>query len=110
MYIRLLRSVIDAYIEESMTTLDRVFLSRLWLLWIEKVGKTKLDNIFTELTKHYNRCDHLSKTMAQQYFFTSQAVYSSELNAHCLVYLVFLVMEGELPEEVLLVKRFHLQS
>ena len=74
-YIKLLRSVIDAYIEESTTILDRVFhawtsvfLSRLWLLWNQKMGKKKLDDIFTELTKHSNKHDHRSKTTAQQYF------------------------------------------
>ena len=116
-YIKLLRSVIDAYIEESTTILDRVFhawtsvfLSRLWLLWIQKMGKKKLDDIFTELTKHSNKHDHRSKTTAQQYFLTPQAVYSIELNAHCLVYLILLVIEGKLPEDVLLVERFHSQS
>ena len=81
-YIKLLRSVIDAYIEKSTSLLDRVFhawtsvfLSRIWLLWIEQMGKKKLDNLFLELTKNSDEYDHSPKKSAQQYFLTPQAVY-----------------------------------
>jgi hypothetical protein len=67
-YIKLLRSVIDAYIEKSTSLLDRVFhawtsvfLSRFWLLWIEKMGKKKLDNLLVKLTKNSNECYHSPK-------------------------------------------------
>jgi hypothetical protein len=116
-YIKLLRSVIDAYIEKSTSLLDRVFhawtsvfLSRFWLLWIEKMGKKKLDNLLVKLTKNSNECYHSPKRSVQQYFLTPQAVYSIELNAHSLIYLILLVIEGKLPEEVLGVDRFHSQS
>jgi len=115
-YIKLLRSVIDAYIEKSTSLLDRVFhawtsvfLSRFWLLWIEKMGKKKLDDLFMKLMKNSNEC-YPTKRSIQQYFLTPQAVYSIELNAHSLIYLIFLVIEGKLPEEVLGVHRFHSQT
>ena len=116
-YIKILRSVIDAYIEKSTCLLDRifhawisVFLSRLWMIWTHKMGKTRLDSLLIELTQHDDDSRNLSKTNMQQYSLTPQAVYSLELNAHCLVYLVLLVIEGKLPEEVLAVDRFHSQS
>lgn len=115
-YIKLLRSIIDAYIETSTSLLDRVFhawtsvfISRLWLLWIEKMGKRQLDNLFIKLTKDSNEYDNLPKSSAQ-YFLTPQAVYSIELNAHCLIFLILLVIEGKLPEEVLRVDQFHSQT
>jgi hypothetical protein len=42
--------------------------------------------------------------------FSNKAVYSIELNAHSLIYLILLVIEGKLPEEVLGVDRFHSQT
>ena len=67
-YIKLLSSIIDAYIDKSTSLLDRachawtsVFLFRLWLLWIDKMGKKKLDNLFVALTRHATGYDHLPK-------------------------------------------------
>jgi hypothetical protein len=74
------------------------------------MGKKKLDNLLLKLTRHSNEYDHLPKNSAQQYFLTPQAIYSIELNAHCLIYLILLVIEGKLPEEVLCIDRFHSQS
>ena len=74
------------------------------------MGKKKLDDLFVKLTRHFNEYDHSPKNSVHQYFLTPQAVYSIELNAHCLIYLILLVIEGKLPEEVLCVDRFHSQS
>lgn len=116
-YLTLLRSIIDAYIEPSTSLLDRVFyawlsvfLSRLWLIWIEKMGKVKLDKILTEVTNQQQHHRSNGRKTAQQYFLTPQAVYSIELNAHCLIYLLLLVVEGKLPSEVLTINRFSSQS
>ena len=116
-YIRILRSIIDAYIEKSTSLLDRVFhawvsvfLSRLWLAWIDKMGKSKLDQLLSCLTKNTPQSHQSSRNSTQQYLMTPQAVYSIELNAHCLVYLILLVIENKLPNEVLSVERFHSQS
>lgn len=116
-YLRLLRSIVDAYIEPSTSLLDRVFhawmsvfLSRLWLVWVEKMGKVNLDEILDQLTENSNGYSESSKKTAQQYFITPQTVYSIELNAHCLVYLILLVVEGKLPQEVLTIDRFNSQS
>ena len=116
-YLTMLRSIIEAYIEPSTSILDRVFhawlsvfLSRLWLIWIEKMGKANLDKVLTELTESYDDIQSSRRKTAQQYFLTPQAVYSIELNAHCLVYFILLVVEGKLPEEVLAIQRFHSQS
>lgn len=116
-YIKLLRCIIDAYIEKSNSLLDRifyawtsVFLSRLWRLWIDVMGKRKLDNLAMVLTENFEDRPQLPKKEIRQYFLTTQAVYLIELNAHCLIYLILLVLEGKLPEEVLSIERFHSQS
>ena len=74
------------------------------------MGKKKLDNLFVALTRHSTGYDHLLKNSAQQYFLTPQAAHSIELNAHCLIYLLLLVIEGQLPDEVLCIDHFHSQS
>jgi hypothetical protein len=116
-YIRILRSVIDAYIEKSTGLLDRifqawisVFLSRLWTVWIHRMGKPRLDRLLIHLKERGDEFRNLSKTNILQYSLTPQAVHSIELNAHSLVYLVLLVIEGKLPKEVLAVDRFHSHS
>ena len=116
-YVKLLRSVIDAYMEKSTSLLDRVFhawtgvfISRLWLVWIDKMGKNKLDKLLANLTENSEEYDLPIKRTSQQYFLTQQAVYSIELNAHCLVCLIFLVIDGKLPRDVLAIERFHSQS
>lgn len=116
-YLKLIRSIIDAYIEKSTTLIDRifhswksVFISRLWFLWIDIMGKKRLDKLAIELTKNFDERPQLPAKEIQQYFLTLQAVYSIELNAHCLVYLVLLVLEGKLPEETLSIERFNSQS
>jgi hypothetical protein len=116
-YLKLLRSIIDAYIEEDMSLLERVyhawismFVTRIWLVWTDKMGKQKLDKLLTRLTTHWEKLPHRSKNSTQQFFLTPPAVYSIELNAHCLTYLALLVIEGKLPDEVLAVDRFHSQT
>lgn len=116
-YLKLLRSVIDAYIEPSASLLDRlfhawlsVFFARIWLIWIEKMGKINLDNTLDQLNETSNEYSKSVRKTAQQYFLTPQAVYSIELNAHCLTYLMLLVVEGKLPPEVLSIELFNSQS
>jgi hypothetical protein len=80
-YLMLLRSITEAYIEPSTSTLDRVyhawlsvFLSRLWLIWIEKMGKANLDKVLLELTESSDDLQPSRRKTAQQYFLTPQAV------------------------------------
>ena len=74
------------------------------------MGNKKLDYLFVALTRHSTGYDHLPKNSAQQYFLTPQSVHSIELKAHCLIYLLLLVIEGQLSEEVLCIDHFHSQS
>ena len=116
-YIKLLRAVIDAYIEKSTGLMDRifhawtaVFISRLWLVWIDTLGKRKLDALLLAFIEQDDGSYLETKRSCQQYYLTQQTVYSIELNAHCFIYLVLLVIEGKLPQEVLAIERFHSQS
>ena len=74
------------------------------------MGKIRLDRLLIHLKEPADELRNLSRTNMLQYSLTAQAVYSIELNAHSLVYLVLLVIEGKLPKEVLAVDRFHSQS
>ena len=74
------------------------------------MGKLRLDRLLIHFKEPGDEFRNLSKTNMQQYSLTTQAVYSIELNAHSLVYLVLLVIEGKLPKEVLAVDGFHSQS
>ena len=74
------------------------------------MGNKKLDKLAIALTKNFDERPQLPTKEIQQYFRTLQAVYSIELNAHCLVYLVLLVLEEKLPEETLSIERFNCQS
>ena len=116
-YLTLLRSIIDAYIEPSTALLDRVFnawlsvfLSRLWLIWIDKMGKVILDRILVELIDSSENYGLTERKTCQQYFLTPPTVYSIELNAHSLPYLLLLVVEDKLPPEVLSINQFNSQS
>jgi hypothetical protein len=67
-YIRILRSVIDAYIEKSTGLLDRIFqawismfLSRLWIVWIHKMGKPRLDRLLIHLKDPADEFRNLSR-------------------------------------------------
>ena len=116
-YIRLLRSVIDAYIDKSKPLMERifhawtgVFISRFWRVWIDKMWKTRLDKLSFVLTQGRNISQRASRTSTQQYSMTIPSIFSLELNAHCLVYLALLVAAGTLPEEVLSIDRFYSQT
>lgn len=116
-YIKLLRSVIDAYIEKSTSLVERVlhawtavFVARIWLVWIDTMGKKRLDDLLGIFMRKCDKSDFEIKRTCQQYYLTQQMIYSIELNAHSLIYLICLVIEGKLPPEVLAVERFHSQS
>ena len=74
------------------------------------MGKSKLDQLLIGLRKQVQQPIHPPRKSTQQYLMNPHAIYSIEVNVHCLVYLILLVIEKKLPEEVLAVERFHSQS
>ena len=88
LYVKLLRYIIDAFINKATSTKDRlyfawtiVFVCHLWKLWLNEQSKTSTQKI------------------RDKYFITEPAYYSVEINAHTLLYLILLVHEGSLPLE-----------
>jgi hypothetical protein len=116
-YLKILRSIIDAYYEKDTPFLRRIYLAwfavfivRIWLTWIQVTTKKELDDTLTTLTQHWDIPCRRSVTTKQQFFLTSPAVFSIELNAHTLTYLALLVIQQDLPKEVLNIDRFNFQT
>ncbi|CAF4729851.1 unnamed protein product [Rotaria sp. Silwood2] len=103
-YLRLLRSIILAYIERSTSTIDRiyhswitVFICRLWWVWLQL---TDVENFSTKYKDNKNN-----------YFFITKAAYHSiEINAHTLLSVVLLVCQHDLPESALSISSFNSQT
>ncbi|CAF4339832.1 unnamed protein product [Rotaria sp. Silwood2] len=99
LHIKLLRYIIDAFINKSTLIRDRlyfawtiVFVCRLWKAWLNLEFKS------------------LSQKSKDNYFITKPAYYLIEINAHVLLYFVLLVHEGSLPPESLQIPLFSNQS
>ena len=103
-YLRLLRSVVVAYVEHDTSIIDRiyhswltVFLCRIWWTWLETFDEKD----FPELRSMKNRSSS---------FITVPALFSIELNAHSLLSICLLVIQGDLPESALSISKYDSQS
>lgn len=103
-YLRLLRSIVVAYVEHDTSIIDRiyhswlaVFLCRIWQTWLCTSGE---DDIL-------ECCSGKSKA---DLFITGPAHFSIELNAHSLLAICLLVYQRDLPESALLISYYHSQS
>jgi hypothetical protein len=91
-FLRLLRSVLLAYIEKRTSILDRVypvwlavFLRRAWLTWLPVVDQRAT-------------LRDLSNKKKDDMFITIPAHFSIEINAHSLLAICLLVRQNELPQ------------
>ncbi|CAF1291390.1 unnamed protein product [Rotaria magnacalcarata] len=114
MYIRLLRSIMIAYIEKLTTPINRlyyawfsVFVSRLWYIWIDYMPKVDLEKSLYELS---GITTNNKKKKKKQFFITNNAYYCIEINAHQLTYLALLVTEKKLPAEAMNIYLFSSQT
>ena len=103
-YLRLLRSVMLAYVEHNTSVLDRtyhawlaVFLCRIWQTWLHIADQKNFSGYYSQKTKN-------------SLFITSPAHFSIELNAHCLVSICLLVCQHDLPNSVLSISNYNSQS
>ncbi|CAF1300836.1 unnamed protein product [Adineta steineri] len=103
-YLRLLRSIILAYIERSTSILNRlyhswltVFICRLWWSWLLLTDVEKLSTDYQDNTKN-------------AFFITKAAYHSIEINAHTLLSIVLLVCQHDLPESALSISSFNSQT
>ena len=103
-YLRLLRSIVLAYVEHDTSIIDRIyhswfgaFLCRIWQTWLHVVDET-------EISKSHS--DEQIKDM----FITTPAHFSVELNAHSLLGICLLVAQRKLPESALSISNYHSQS
>ena len=100
LYLSLLRLVISRYIDRSTIIEQRlrdiwtvVFTCRLWWTWLQYI-----DAKSNSTTK--NKWASMNK-IKEQFFITRPAFWSIEINAHTLLYIVLLDIDGKLPTEAL---------
>ncbi|CAF1131024.1 unnamed protein product [Rotaria sordida] len=103
-YLRLLRSIVLAYVEHNTPLIDRiyhswfgVFLCRIWQTWLHVVDETEMPECHTD-----ERINDM--------FITTPAHFSVELNAHSLLGICLLVAQKQLPESALAISNYHSQS
>ncbi|CAF1483731.1 unnamed protein product [Adineta steineri] len=99
-YLQLLQYIIAAYIETDTSIEDRlyyswviVFVCRMWRISL-KYNTSIKRLILSEESSERNKKKH-------QYFITTQAYHSAELNSHNLLFLIMLVKQHDLPKEAL---------
>ncbi|CAM4797064.1 unnamed protein product [Rotaria magnacalcarata] len=115
LYLKLIRSVIIAYIDRGTSINDRVyhawftvFLCRIWWAWL----LTKAEYDFDEMLS-WSSEDNSSQSIGKlirRFFITNTSFQSIEINAHQLTYLILLVIEGSLPIESLQIFLFSSQT
>ncbi|CAF2204898.1 unnamed protein product [Rotaria magnacalcarata] len=101
-YLRLLRSVIFAYIEHNTSIIDRIYHS--WFaVFLCRIGQTWLQIIDEKDILGY-RVE--TKT---NLFITGPALFSIELNAHSLLAVCLLVCQHKLPDSALSISKYSSQ-
>ena len=103
-YLRLLRSIIIAYIEQSTSIIDRiyhswmtVFICRFWWTWLQLTDVEEISTEYQDKNKAF-------------FFITKAAYHSIEINAHTLLSVVLLVCQHDLPESALSISSFNSQT
>ncbi|CAF2257375.1 unnamed protein product [Rotaria magnacalcarata] len=101
-YLRLLRSVVLAYVEHNTSIIDRiyhswfsVFLCRIWQTWLQIIDEKDILGYRVETKKNL--------------FITGPALFSIELNAHSLLAVCLLVCQHKLPESALSISNYSSQ-
>lgn len=103
-YLRLLRSIIVAYVERGTSILERVyhswfavFLCRIWHTWTLTADRKDMSGYFFEKDR-------------KNLFITLPAYFSIELNAHTFLCICLLVCQRDLPDSALAISNYHSQS
>ena len=103
-YMRLLRSIVLAYVEHNTSIIDRiyyswfgVFLCRIWQTWLHVVDKEGISEFYYGET-------------INNLFITTPVHFSIELNTHSLLGICLLVPQHKLPESALSISNYHSQS
>ena len=103
-YLRLLRSIMIAYVEHNTPIIDRiyhnwfgVFLCHIWQTWLHVVDKEEIYEF------------HFDETI-NNLFITTPAHFSIEINAHSLLGICLLVTQQKLLESALSISNYHSQS
>ena len=102
-YLRLLRSIVLAYVEQDTPIVERVyhgwlavFLCRIWQTWLQLADEKDIPR-------------HLSHKRKDDLFITTPAHFSIEINAHSLLSICLLVCVGELPTTALAIWNYSSQ-
>ena len=115
LYLRLIRSVITAYIDRATPSIDRVyhawfsaFLCRIWWAWLIIKVENDSEELLTRVSP--KNSSQSSAQLLQKLFITSTSFQSVEMNAHQLTYLILLVIEKSLPMKAIQICLFHPQT
>ena len=128
-YLKLIECVILAYCENGLSLMERlhyawmaVFICRFWRVWlhtqprktIEKTFSTKFDTLVASLSSQSTIKIKTPRPSAKRtkrlFTITDPALFSIEINAHSLTYLVLLAIDGQLPFDALSIQRLNSQS
>ena len=116
LYLKLIRSIIVAYIDKTTSITDRlynawfsVFLCRMWWAWLLVKAEYNFDEIYTCYSNNDINFQSQNKSM-KQLFITNTSFQSIEINAHQLTYIILLVLEEKLPMEALQIFLFNSQT
>ncbi len=128
-YLKLIECIIIAYCNKNVSLIDRlhyawlsVFICRFWRVWLNTQLRKNLEQTFS------SRFDRLvaflssrssvkiktpespKKQNKQRFTITNTSLFSIEINAHSLTYLVLLAIDGQLPFDALSIELLSSQS
>jgi len=128
-YLRLIECIILAYCEKNISLTDRlhyawlsVFICRFWRAWLstqykqtlEKRFSTQLATLLTSLSSQWptkiSTPKPPKKKTRSNFTITNPSLFSVEINAHSLTYLVLLAIDGQLPFDALSIQLLSSQS
>lgn len=128
-YLQLIRSVILAYHATTTPLTDRLyyawlstFICRIWRAWLDYQSKEKLDGQYrqqfsvllkrlpAQLNEKIKRPNPGNKNTKRIFTITNPCLFSIEINAHSLTFLILLAIDGQLAFDALTIDLFSSQS
>ena len=100
-YLRLLRSIVIAYVEQDTPIVERVYPS--WpAVFLCRIWQTRL-----QLPDEKDIPRHLSDKRKDDLFITTPAHFSIDINAHSLLSICLIVCDGQLPRTALAIWNYN---
>jgi hypothetical protein len=128
-YLKLIESVINAYCSKNTLITDRlyyswfsVFICRFWRAWLNTQSQRALEKRFStqftalvaalspQCSDKVTTPKSTAKKLKQRFTITNPCLFSIEINAHSLTYLVLLAIDGQLPFDALSIELLSSQT